>query len=40
MRAELQNENENDNEDLCPPSDRVFLNIVKKCIEGCGGTSE
>jgi hypothetical protein len=23
-----------------PPADRVFLNEVKKCIEGCGGTSE
>jgi hypothetical protein len=38
--AELQSEHENENEDFCKPADRVFLNEVKKCIEGCGGTSE
>jgi hypothetical protein len=33
-----QRENENEKEDFCPPSDRVFMNEVKKCIEDCGGS--
>jgi hypothetical protein len=33
-----QRENESENEDFCPPADRVFLNVVKKCIEECGGS--
>jgi hypothetical protein len=33
-----QRENEKEKEDFCPPSDRVFLNVVKKSIEECGGS--
>jgi hypothetical protein len=30
----FQREKEIEKEDFCPPADRVFLNVVKKSIEG------